>query len=235
MKQLQLPYLALASLMCLPAITMAAEDISYSYIEADYVIKDIDLFEDDDALDNILEDTDDGDGFKLQGSLAFSDYVFGFGSYSNTEADFTFVDDTGFIIPQNQDIKEVNLGIGISLPMNDRTDFVATGRYIDIDLGDFSLGANEDEINNQDDFENAFDDLNEDTSDGYAVDAGVRSQLANWLEIGGGLRYTNLDSGDDVSAFGNLLFELSQNFGINATANVGDNVTSYEVGVRFSM
>ena len=235
MKHLQLSGVAIASLLILPAAVKAADDLSYSYIEADYVVKDIDLFEDDEVFDNILEDIDDGDGYKIGGSLGLGEHVFLFGNFSNTEADFTFIDDTDLLILQGQDVKELNVGLGLALPMSDMTDFVVRGTYVDIDYGDFSLGADEDEINNIEDFENAFDDLNDDNSDGYAVDAGVRSQIIDWLEIGGGVRYTKLDSGDDVSAFGNVLFEISQNFGINAGAHFGDNVSSYELGVRFSM
>lgn len=235
MKKLTLSMTAIASLFVLPPVTNAADDLSYSYIEGSYVVQDVDLFEDDEAFDNILEDIDDGDGFKIGGSIAFSEYVFGFGNYSNTEADFTFVDDSGLIIPQDQDIKKLDVGVGLALPFNNNTDFVARAAYVDVDYGEFSFGANDDDIDELDDIETAFDDLDEDSTDGFFVDAGFRTQATEWLEFGAGVRYTDLDTGDDFSAFGNLLFEVSPNFGIDVAANVGDNLTSYELGLRYSL
>lgn len=39
---------ALASLACIPGASFAADDLSYSYVELDHIVRDIDLFEDDD-------------------------------------------------------------------------------------------------------------------------------------------------------------------------------------------
>lgn len=235
MNKLQLSINTLAGLFLLPAASFAADDISYSYIEADYIVQNIDLFEDQDVFDDFLEDVDDGDGFKLGASLSLTQNLFIFGNYSNTEADFTFVDDTGLVIPQGQDIKTVNLGLGFNAPLNNQMDFVGRVSYLDVDYGEFSFGQNDDDVNDLDDIDNAFNDLDEDSTDGFAIDAGVRTQVAEWLELGGGLRYTDLDTGDDFSAFGNALFEINQNFGINLAANVGDNLTSYQLGLRYTM
>ena len=178
---------------------------------------------------------DDGDGFGVTGSLQVTSHLFVFGSYSQTEADFSFVEDTGLPIISGQDIKTVSLGVGFFTPINLKTDLVARAGYTDTDIGNFSFGGEDNDVFDGDDtLGDAIDDLNEDSSDGYFIDLGVRAQSFDWLEIGGGIRYTDLDQGDDVSAFGNLLFEINPNFGINIAADFGDNVSLYKAGVRFS-
>ncbi len=234
MKRKKLALTALAGLIAAPVTTLAANDISYSYVEVDYIVQDIDLFEDDEAFDNVLDDIDDGDGFKFDGSIGFAENWFVFGSYSNAEADFTFRNDTGMTVPQGQDIKTLQLGGGFHMPMTNTTDFVVSASYMDVDYGDFSLGADESELDEWDDVDNALDDLDEDSSDGYAVDAGLRAQMVDWLELGGGVRYTDLDTGDDFSVFANALLELNQNMGINLAADFGDQLSTYEVGFRYS-
>jgi hypothetical protein len=108
---------------------------------------------------------------------------------------------------------------------------------MDVDYDDFATGAEDQDVTDPDtDLGNVWDDLNEDSSDGYFVDAGVRAQTAfEWLELGGGVRYTDLDAGDDFSLFGNALFEINQSMGINLTASFGDNLSSYGLGFRYSM
>ncbi len=219
----------------LPASAFAAEGISYSFIEADYLIQDIDYYEDNDFFDNFAEDIDDGDGFNLRASAALTDNIFTFGSYSSTEADFAYVDDGGGFVNRREDVKTLKLGLGFNTPISDTLDFVATGGYTDVDLGDFSLGRDEnDDLNSGEDIQNAFDDLNEDDSDGYFFDVGGRAQLASWLEFGAGVRYTDLDYGDSTSVFGNFLFEISDNLGVNLGGNFGDDVNTYSLGLRYS-
>lgn len=230
------PVNLIAAFTMLPAAAMAAESISYSYIEAAYVVQDMDMYEDEGVFDNVLDDVDDGDGFKIEGSFAFSNNMFLFGNYAQTQADFTFVNDTGAVIPQDQDVKTLELGLGFFAPINNNMDFVARGAYKDVDLDNFSFGATDDDIADDDvTVGDAFDDLNEDTSDGYFVDAGVRAQVAPQFELGGGVRYTDLDSGDDVGVFANAMWEFNDNMGINLSASFGDNLSSYGLGFRYSM
>lgn len=230
------PVNLLAALTMLPAASMAAESISYSYIEAAYVVQDMDMYEDEGVFDNVLDDVDDGDGFKIEASFAFSNNMFLFGNYAQTQADFTFVNDAGAVIPQDQDVKTLELGLGFFAPINNDMDFVARAAYQDVDLDNFSFGATDDDIADDDEtVGDAFDDLNEDTSDGYFVDAGVRAQVVPQLELGGGVRYTDLDSGDDVGVFANALWEFNENMGINLSASFGDNLSSYGLGFRYSM
>lgn len=221
----------------IPSAAMAAGDLSYSYIEAQYLVQDVDMYEDNQAFDNVIEDIDDGDGYAVEASVAFTDNFFAFGNYSNTEADFTFVDDVGTRIPRGQDNKTFSIGLGFNTPLaigTGQTDFVAKAAYFDTDFGEFSLGANDDDVDEWDEVDNAFRDLSKDSSDGFKADVGLRSQLVTWLEAGGGVRYTYMESDDDFSVFANLLFEITQNIGINASADFGDNMSTYGVGLRYS-
>lgn len=236
MNRAKLPASVFAGMMLLPASALAAENISYNYVEVDYIVQDIDMYEDDEAFDDVIEDVDDGDGFGIEASFAFTRNLFVFGNYSQTQADFTFIDDNGAFIPEDTDVKTLQLGLGYFAPINTNMDFVARAAYMDTDLDEFSAGATDDDVADDNvTLGDAIDDLNEDTSDGYFVDAGVRAQAMEWLELGGGVRYTDLDSGDDVSVFGNAMFEINQNMGVNLTASFGDNLSSYGLGFRYSL
>jgi hypothetical protein len=235
MNRVKHPLAIIAATTLLPVAAQAADNINYNYLEASYVVQDVDMYEDDRAFDNILEDVDDGDGFKIEASFAFTNHLFVFGNYAQTQADFTFVDDTGALIPQDQDIKTLSVGLGFFAPISERMDFVARAAYMDVDIGNFSLGATDNDIGDDDAISNAFDDLNEDTSDGYFLDVGVRASLTQQLELGGGVRYTDLDAGDDVSVFGNVLWKFHPNMGINLIASFGDNLSTYGLGFRYSL
>jgi hypothetical protein len=212
----------LAGVLALPAAGFAAAGLSYSYFEADYVNLDVDAFGDE---GDFIDDFDNGDGWGLRGSFAFTDNWFIFGNWSETDADTGFRNDAGLFIPSNQDVKRFDLGIGFNAPLSERLDFVARGAYTDIDFGDFDFGGSDD-----DDIE----DLDDDSTDGFFVDAGVRAQLIDWLEGGVAARYTDLDTGSDIGIVGNLLFELNQNWGLNVEADVADDLATYSFGVRYS-
>lgn len=235
MKQLQLPLAALAGLMLLPATSFAAKDLSYSYVELDYIVENVDLYGDNEAFTNVVQDVDDGRGFGLTGSFAFTRNMFVFGKYSNTEADFTYINDAGMAVPEGEDIKTMKLGLGYFAPLTREMDFVARLAYMDVDYGELQFGERDNDVQEFDEIDNAFRDLTNDSSDGYTIDVGVRSQVVEWLEAGGGIRYTDLDSGDDIGIFGNLLFEINPNMGVNLAVDLGDNLSSYSLGLRLSM
>lgn len=230
------PVAALATAVALPVSAAAAEDISYTYVQLDYIVEDIDAFEDDEVFNQVLEDVDDGRGIGIEGSFAFAENFFVFGKYSNTEADFTYIADNGMFVPQGEDIKSFDIGLGYFRPMSDTMDFVARAAYADVDYGDLNFGQVDDDVaNDNETVSDAFDDLNEDSSDGYYIDAGVRAQTVEWLELGGGLRYSDMDSGDDISVFGDATFEINQNLGIVLSGDFGDSATVYALGVQYSL
>jgi hypothetical protein len=216
---------------CLAAVSLAvvaphsvdaAEGLDYTYLELAYVGRDIDAFDDD---EDVIEDLDDGGGVALEGSLALGDNFFIFGGYSDTESDVTFVNDEVFPLPAETDIKRLDLGVGTMVEINDRLDFVGRLGYVDIDFGDFDFGASEDIDAN---------DLLDDSSDGYLIDIGLRSQLLTNLEGSIGVRHIDVEDIDNTSLLASLLFELSPSWDIGVSIDAGDDVSTYMLGVRFS-
>jgi len=200
----------------------AAESLDYTYLDLAYVGRDIDAFDDDEG---VIEDLDDGGGVALEGSLALGDNFFIFGGYSDTESDVTFANDEVFPLPAETDIKRLDLGVGTMVEINDRLDFVGRLGYVDIDFGDFDFGASEDIDAN---------DLLDDSSDGYLVDIGLRSQLLTNLEGSIGVRHIDVEEIDNTSLLASLLFELSPSWDIGVSVDAGDDVSTYMLGVRFS-
>jgi hypothetical protein len=203
----------------------AGNDLSYTYFEGDWVILDIDTFDDD---GNLVEDVDDGDGWALQGSFAFTPMFFGYAAYASTEADASFSDPNNFLIPGNVDVTRLDAGLGFNMPLDfgtRDTDLVVKAAYVDVDFDEFDFGGTSN---------NDLADLDEDSSDGWTADARIRSQLTPWLEGSIGAGYIDLEDTDTFSGVGNLMVELTPNWGINLAANVGDEVSTYGLGVRYS-
>jgi len=213
-------------LLALPGFAMAAGDLSYSYVEADYINLSIDPFDDEGT---IIEDFDDGNGWGARASFAITDSFFAFGGYSEIDSDAFFADDGDILFVSNRDVKRFDIGAGFNMPMFEpvdlQTDLVLRAAYSDVDFGDFNFGGIDG---------GGLDDLNEDSSDGFYVDALLRTQLATWMELSGGARYNNLEVDDSFSFIGNALFEINPNLGINLEVNVGEDNTLLMLGARYS-
>src|SRR5690606_41428761 len=139
MKRLNLKLaLVVAGASLLPAAGFAAEGLSYTYAEIDYVYLDVDQPGEDTFP---REDFDNGGGFKVDLSFALGENFFIYGNYSETEADFDYTDNTGARLPGDTDIIKFGVGVGVIFPMSNNTDFVLSGGYLDIDLDDLRLGA----------------------------------------------------------------------------------------------
>jgi hypothetical protein len=228
------PKLLALGLCLIPLTGLAADandELSYRYVEVDYINLDID--QEDENLNIFKNDFDNGGGYGLSASFPINESLFIFGDYSDTEADFTFSDDTGLVFPSDTDIKRFNVGLGFVMPMNDTSDIVLSGAYSDLDYGDFDLVGAEDELGDLDELDDAFDDLNEDPSDGYFVDAKFRSQFAPAWEGALGLRYTDIEDADGFSVIGNVMYEFNPNWGVNLYLDAGDELVTWGAGVRF--
>jgi hypothetical protein len=202
--------------------TNAAEGLDYNLLQLNFIGRDIDAFDDD---TDAIEDFDDGGGFGIEGSWELSDSFFIFGAYSQTESDVTFADEDTFPLPAETDIKRLDLGVGGVWEVNDRLDLVGRLGYVDIDYGSFDFGASSDIDAN---------DLLDDTSDGFLVDAVVRSQLLTNLEGSIGVRYMDVEDFDNTSLLASLVFELSPSWDIDLAIDAGDEVSTYLLGVRYS-
>ena len=200
----------------------AEQELSYSYLELDYINLDIDEVGDSgDALD----DLDNGDGWGVRGSYALSPNWFAFANYSVTQSDTSFTDDQNQSFNSDTDINRLDIGAGYHTPINTRTDVVYRLAYTDYDTDGFNFGASS---------SIALNDLNDDNSDGYYADVSLRSQLGDKLEGSAGLRYTDVENNDDLGIIGNLMYEFSPALGLNFGMEAGDNITQILIGLRYS-
>jgi hypothetical protein len=225
MKSSNLKLLAAATCL-LPMTAFAADagdDLRYGYVEADYINLDVDQPGEGNVFDG---DWDNGDGFGVSASFPLNEMWFLFGDYTKTDSDFSFVDNTNRFIPGNVDLKRLNLGAGVALPMSSGADIVIRGAYADLDFGSFALGSSPDT--------NSLRDLRHDPSDGWMGDVSWRAQWTQGMEGSLGVRYTDLEATDGVSFIGNLLFELGPNWGINLQVDAGDELITYGAGVRMT-
>lgn len=224
MKRLNMYMLASATIgafLAMPAAN-AADGLNYGFVEADYINLDVDQPNENSVL---REDFDNGGGWGVNLSLPLSEMLFLYGAYSDTESDFTFRDNTNAIVPGDTRILKFNLGLGLALAMSDSSDLVFTGGYSDIDYDDFRFGATSDADVN---------DLRDDPSDGYTVDAYLRSQLTSRMETLVGARYTDIESIDGFSFIGSVLFELTPNWGLSVNVDAGDALVTWGAGLRYS-
>jgi hypothetical protein len=217
----------LAAAVCLMPLTGfaadASDDLSYGYIEADYINLDIDQPGEDDVFEG---DFDNGGGLGASASIPLSEVFFLFADYSETDSDFSFADNTGRFIPGNTDLQRVNLGGGFVMPLTSGADVVIRGAYSDLDFSHFGFGGTPGD--------DSLDDLDEDPSDGWMADVAWRAQLTEAIETSLGARYTDIEAADGVSFIGSLLFELSPNWGINLQVDAGDELITYGAGVRMT-
>lgn len=95
----------------LTGTAFAADNLSYSYVEAGYLNSDYD-------------DLDvDADGFGLQGSWGFTPNLHGFASFATQEAD-----------DFDADLDQFEVGIGGNWALSDKLDVIATVSYVDVEL-----------------------------------------------------------------------------------------------------
>lgn len=204
------------------AFSVAAEDLSYSYLELDYINLNIDEVGDSGS---VLDDLDNGGGWGIRGAYELGSNWFLFGQYSVTDADATFIDDQNLLFRAGTDINRLDIGAGFHNPVNSSTDLIVRAAYTDIDSDGFNFGGTS---------SNSFGDLNDDSSDGFFIDAALRSQLLRQLEGSFGVRYTDLQQIDNFSIIGNLMYEFTPTLGLNLGLEAGDSISHILFGIRFS-
>lgn len=216
--------------VCLvPAVGFAqqgtVDDLSYGYIELDYINLDVDQPGESNNPFSSDFDFDNGDGWGISASVPINEQFFLFGDYTETKSDFGFRDNLGAFIPGDTDVIRLNLGVGFAMEMSERTDMVFSGAYSDIDFDRFRLGASGD---------SSVNDLQDDPSDGFFIDAKLRSQLTPVIEGSIGARYTEIENIDGLSLIGNLMWEFSPNWGLNVSLDAGDDLMTWGMGVRYT-
>lgn len=109
--------LAMPLLAALPFAAIAADGLSYSYVEGGYIATDV--------------DGPDADGWNVGGSGAISDNFHIFGSYSQQEIDDRRIGLEGI------DFDQWHLGLGYNHPIATNTDLLARIAYDNYDLEGF--------------------------------------------------------------------------------------------------
>ena len=223
----------IAGAALLPMAAMAQDSgLSYNWVEVDYLNLDIDGIDDN---EDALEDFNDGAGFAVRGSYALPFVTPGLfieGSYSSTDAEADYNDANNAAVTREEKIKRLDAKVGYAVPLQLQslpdTHWVSKVGYVDVDYGDFDFGAG----GTQD--SNSFQKLDEDKSDGFTIDTSFRSQLTPNLEGSVGLRYTDIEAADGISLIGNVMYEITPNWGLNAEIDAGDELGTYLFGVRYS-
>ena len=221
-RMIQYSIAAICLPLAMPTIA-AAQDLSYTYLEADYASLDIDGLNEGGS---VIDDIDDGDGWRVRSSAGLGANFFVFADYSETNSDVTFQSGTG-LLPGDTDINRLDAGIGYRMPLAnmEATDLVFRGAYTDIDFGGFDFGGTDD---------SDVSDLDDDSSDGWFADAGVRSQMFDRFEGLASVRYTDIEEEDQVSLVAEGLFEVTESFGVTLGVEAGDQLRTYFAGVRLS-
>lgn len=148
----------------------------------------------------------DGDFFNGGGSLAVHKNVHLFADYAAGSVD---------VSNNDVDVTNVQAGVGLNVPLSNTVDFIFDVAYLWTEL----------EFGN-----NSVDD------DGYGLRAGVRAMLTPKFELNGGgtyADYSDSDNDEDNTAlYVGGVYNFTDMFAMTGGVSVGDNVTSYGVGVR---
>ncbi len=148
---------------------------------------------------------EDLDGLALRGSLGITDDVFIFASYADQGADFG---------PFDIDLETYELGGGYAWHVSPTLDVYGKISYVSAEASGGGFSADD---------------------DGFGLAAGMRGWVMDKLELEGALRYVDLsDSGDDTTFVAAGRYHFTEAFAAGLEAEIGDDATTYGIGVRFS-
>lgn len=110
------------------------------------------------------------------------------------------------------DLNQFSVGFGGRYPINETVDVFGTLSYVDAEL-DTNFGDADD--------------------NGYSIGAGLRGRVGESVELQGGITFLDLDdSGSDTAfAFGGRYY-VTEQFAVGAGIELGDDVTSWDIGAR---
>ncbi len=222
--------LALAGLV--PVASRAAgheTDLDYTYIQLNGISRDIKgVGTNSDPVNRF----DNGSGVGLFGSYQFAPKWFLFGDYSSTNSDVNYTSSTIYSLPSDTDIKRLDFGFGTHRPITDRIDFVGRLGYTDVDYGKFKIGAGGGLFSGG--LSGLGNRLSSDTSDGYIVDAAVRAPLTHSLQGEIGVRHLDINTVTSNNIIGSLLYQFSDDWGLDFGVDAGSDISTYVLGVRFT-
>ena len=210
-----------AALLAATSFSAQASDLSYSFVEADYMQSNVD---DQDFGDININPTLVGWG--LKGSFALGESFYAFGGYSSGKDDLIAVDDVDFSAELDASVDRWNIGLGYHMPISSKTDFVAELGYVQYDYKfDFDIN----------DFGDEYSESYQVDTGGARLSGGLRSALSDSFEAYGMLNFT--DSQDIEGDFsGNIggQFKFNPTWGITGDVEFAKDAINYTIGVRAS-
>lgn len=110
------------------------------------------------------------------------------------------------------DLDQRTIGFGAHTPLSDTVDLVGTIGYVDVEV-DTPFGSIDD--------------------DGFSLGVGLRGKLSESFELEGGISYVDLDDAGDDTTF-NLggRYYVMEDLALGLGVGIGDDVTTWNVGVR---
>jgi len=153
--------LALGALAASPPVL--ADKLDFNFIEADYVI--VDLDKDETAAvgaDSLAIKTDDDDGYKIAGAWQFFQHFYVYGDYSDASNDFDATITSGGVqtaVSGDFHIERGRLGVGYGWPLNDNWTMYSRLTWDYIKLDDIRVSGV---------------DIGDTDDDGVGFEAGVR-------------------------------------------------------------
>lgn len=198
-------HLPLLCLLATPFSALAAEGISYTYVEAGY------------AATSIDNGGPDADGWAINGSAAVTDNIHLYGGYSGQKTD-DFDTLAGRV--DGVDVDHWNVGVGYNRALNPRLDVVARVGYQKADTDDAGVGGR--------------NVLGVDR-DGWNVETGVRGAMTSNLEGYALAGYEDYDRTDgEFYARLGAQVKLNPSWGLTGEVKYVDNYVAYFIGPRMS-
>ncbi|GAA5073401.1 diffusible signal factor-reguated Ax21 faimly protein [Lysobacter panacisoli] len=198
-------FVPLLALFAAPFSALAADGISYTYVEGGY------------AASSIDNGGPDADGWAVRGSVAVTDDFHVYGGYSGQKTD-DFDSPVGRV--NGVDVDQWNLGAGYNHQISPQLDLLARAGYQKADTDDVRIGS--------------ADVLGVDR-DGWNVEAGVRGAMTSYLEGYALAGYEDYDKADgEFYARLGAQVKFNQTWGINGEVKYVDDYVAYFVGPRMS-
>lgn len=112
------------------------------------------------------------------------------------------------------DLKQYGIGAGYAWSMTDTTDLYGKVGYVRAEADFAGFGVDD---------------------DGYSLGVGIRSFVTKRLELEAAVTYVDLsDSGDDTTLGAGARWYFTEHLAAGVEAEVGDDATSYGIGLRWS-
>lgn len=195
---------ALLGLALIAAPAANAADLSYTYVEANYVDTELDAGDGTEVS---------GDGFGLNGSIAFGETGFyGFGAYETVGEEVDGID---------VDIDRITAGAGYAIKIDERFHALVEAAYLDYDfdlaVAGFGSGSA--------------------SADGYRANVGLRGLMADNIEGVAKIGYAKVEE-EGVELYDGVIGELGFRWHIDPAWSAGlatefaEDETTYKLGLR---